>query len=204
LRASGNGHAIARHRPSDGLRGYADLAARYVEGVDYAIRLCAKPSRFAVVAPHGGRIENGTSEIARQIAGETHGLYLFEGLRPGPDNFDHLHLSSHLFDEPRCLDFIAGYDSVVTIHGYHSLDPGPPSDVLLGGRDEGLKRSMAAAFSACGVSYLAQGHRYQGMARLNICNRCRRGEGLQLELSAAFRRREDWSRLVDAVRSVLA
>jgi phage replication-related protein YjqB (UPF0714/DUF867 family) len=204
LRSSGDGRGPAQPRPSDGLRGYADLAARYVEGVDYAIHTFPKPSDFAVVAPHGGRIENGTSEIARQIAGEDHGLYLFEGLRPGRDNFDHLHLSSHLFDEPRCLDFLAGYDSVVTIHGYDRLDSGPPSDVLLGGRDEGLRRRMAAAFSAFGVSYLAQGHRYQGMARLNICNRSRRGEGLQLELSAEFRRREDWSVLVDAVRSVLA
>lgn len=204
MRASGDGRRPARSRPCDTLRGFADLAARYVEGVDYAIHVRGGPSRFAILAPHGGRIENGTSEIARLIAGETHGLYLFEGLRPGRDNFDHLHLSSHLFDEPRCLEFIAAYDGIVTIHGYGNMDCGPSADVLVGGRDSGLKRGMAAEFASHGVSYLHEGHRYYGVDPLNVCNRGRRREGLQLELGAAFRRSADWSVFVDAVRAVLA
>jgi phage replication-related protein YjqB (UPF0714/DUF867 family) len=157
------------------------------------------PSRVAVLAPHGGGIEGRTSEIARLIAGDEHGLYLFEGLRTTGDNFDCLHLSSHRFDEPRALDLISGCDTVVAVHGY--VAPGP--DVLLGGLNEPLKREIAQALAKLGLSYLTDGHRFPGRDPRNICNRGRSGEGVQLELSEGLRKAGDWSGLARAVRSVL-
>jgi phage replication-related protein YjqB (UPF0714/DUF867 family) len=157
------------------------------------------PSRVAVLAPHGGRIEGRTSEIARLIAGDEHGLYLFEGLRSTGDNFDCLHLSSHRFDEPRALDLISGCDTVVAVHGYAA--PGP--DVLLGGLNEPLKRKVAQALAKIGLSYLTDGHRFPGTDPRNICNRGRSGKGVQLELSEGLRKAGDWSGLARAVRGVL-
>jgi phage replication-related protein YjqB (UPF0714/DUF867 family) len=58
------------------------------------------------VAPHGGRIEDGTLEIARAIAGRDHHLYLLEGRRTS-HNYHTLHLTSHRFDKPRCLDLLS-------------------------------------------------------------------------------------------------
>lgn len=185
---------------ADSYRGYEDLACAHIEGVDYAVYLrYPRGSGVAVIAPHGGRIEGGTSAVARLIAGTEHGLYLFEGLRTAGDNFDRLHLTSRCFDEPRCLELIAGCDTVIAVHGYAS----PGADVLLGGLDERLKRELAPALAAQGLSVQAEGHKYPGLDPLNICNRGRSGQGVQVELSAALRRTRSWSGLVRAVRSVL-
>jgi phage replication-related protein YjqB (UPF0714/DUF867 family) len=192
--------SVRKPVPSDELRCYEDLARRYSEGVDYAVHVRpGKRSRVAVLAPHGGRIEGGTSEIARLVAGEEHGLYLFEGLRATGDNFDCLHLASHWFDEPRGLELISGCDTVVAVHGY--VAPGP--DVLLGGLNEKLKWQMAQALAAAGVSFLTDGHRFPGRDPRNVCNRGRTGEGVQLELSDGLRKSREWSGFVGAVRTVL-
>jgi phage replication-related protein YjqB (UPF0714/DUF867 family) len=186
---------------SNDLRGYEDLAQRYAEGVDYAVHVMARErSRTAILAPHGGRIEGRTSEVARLIAGDEHRLYLFEGLRPSGDNFDCLHLASHRFDEPRALALIADCDSVVAIHGYAA--PGP--DVLLGGLNEMLKAQIARALAQIGLACEMEGHRFPGRHPDNICNRGRSGEGVQLELSEGLRRSGDRRGLVAAVRAVLA
>jgi phage replication-related protein YjqB (UPF0714/DUF867 family) len=67
---------------ADEFLSYGELAARYTEGVDYAVQvLHREQSRVAILAPHGGLIEGRTSQVARLIAGEQHRLYLFEGLR---------------------------------------------------------------------------------------------------------------------------
>lgn len=157
-------------------------------------------SRVAVIAPHGGRIEGRTSEIARLIAGDEHHLYLFEGLRTTGDNFDCLHLASHRFDEPRALDLISGCDTVVAVHGYAARGP----DVLLGGLNERLKREVAGALAESGFSCVTDGHRFPGTDPRNICNRGRSGEGVQLELSEQFRKSGDCPLLARAVRGVLS
>src|SRR6476620_10730103 len=96
---------------------YEDLAKAHIEGDDYQVhvRPCLESS-VAIVAPHGGGIEVGTSEVARAIAGDEFNVYLFEGCRPS-ENFAALHLTSHRFDERRCLELLSGCDYVVTIHG---------------------------------------------------------------------------------------
>jgi len=62
---------------------YADLAVAQVEGADFSVCVQRRPeSAVAILAPHGGGIEAGTSEIARAVAGSEFNLYLFEGIRP--------------------------------------------------------------------------------------------------------------------------
>jgi len=182
------------------LRGYRHLATHYQEGVDFAVCVTTRErSRVAVLAPHGGRIEGRTSEIARLIAGDEHRLYLFEGLRTTGDNFDCLHLASHRFDEPRALDLIANCETVIAVHGYAASGP----DVLLGGLNEGLKRQIAQALAETGFSCLTDGHRFPGRDPRNICNRGRSGAGVQIELSEDLRKAGDWSVLAATVRNVL-
>ena len=187
--------------PADSYRGFHDLANGHAEGVDYVVHVrYPQDSSAAIIAPHGGRIEGGTSAVARLIAGAEHGLYLFVGLRTEGDNFDRLHLTSHCFDEPRCLDLISRCDTVIAVHGYAS----PGADVLLGGRDAELKRALAPALSAEGLTVQTDGHPYPGLDPRNVCNRGRAGQGVQMELSARLRRLHNWTRLVAAVRNVLA
>jgi phage replication-related protein YjqB (UPF0714/DUF867 family) len=191
---------VTKRPAPNNFRCYDDLARHYLEGVDYAVHVMPRErSPVAVLAPHGGRIEGRTSDIARLIAGDEHGLYLFEGLRMSGDNFDCLHLASHWFDEPRALDLVCGCDTVVAVHGYAA--PGP--DVLLGGLDERLKEAMAQALAGIGISCVTDGHRFPGRHPRNICNRGRSGEGVQLELSEQLRKAGNWAGLAGAIRAVL-
>ena len=95
---------------------FAALADSEREGVDYRIVLQRTAAVHCVVAPHGGGIEPGTSELASAIAARDHSLYAFEGLKRA-DNLD-LHVTSTRFDEPQCLALIASSVTLpLTEHG---------------------------------------------------------------------------------------
>src|SRR5690606_2706905 len=68
----------------------------------YRIELQKTQSETSVFAIHGGSIENGTSEIAKLIAGNQYNYYSFEGLLK--TNAFSLHITSSRFDEPSALD----------------------------------------------------------------------------------------------------
>ena len=62
---------------------YAELARYEVQGRDYRVRASERPhSPLLIVAPHGGMIEIGTSEIAHCVAGNEYSVFSFEGLKP--------------------------------------------------------------------------------------------------------------------------
>ena len=185
--------------PSTEYECYADLAEAQVEGADFQIQIQRRAaSGIAVVAPHGGAIEEGTSEIARAVAGSEFNLYLFEGLR-ATGSYAALHLTSHRFDEPQCLALLAGCDQVIAIHGCRGAEP----EALLGGLDDGLKMRVGAAIAAAGIETRLAGHRYPAVHQRNICNRGRSGAGVQIELTSALRLEQANQPIVDAIRSVL-
>ena len=180
--------------------GYSDLAAVQTEGVDYRVVVVPRAaSRVAIVAPHAGSIEAHTSSIARQIAGRDLNLYLFEGTRPA-GNYQALHLTSHRFDEPRCLALLSTCDQVVTIHGCGAIG----HRVLLGGLDEALKTRLHEEFLEAGLESELTGHSFPALERGNVCNMGAAGMGVQLELTAALRQSSaQTDALVTSVRSVL-
>ena len=181
-------------------RSFVDLAAAYDEGADYRITRVLRPgSTVGIVAPHGGRIEAHTLELATAIAGADLSLYVFEGIR-STGNYAALHLTSHYFDEPGCLELLATCDDVVAIHGC-KVDG---ELVLVGGLDNDLAAELGAAMTQTDLECYLDGHEFPGTHPNNICNRGRRGVGVQLELSAAFRESSPHKRrLVAAVREVL-
>lgn len=169
-------------RQTDTYTNFADLAAHERDGVDYRIRLQSRPG-VAIVAPHGGGIEPGTSEIAEAVAGTNFAFYSFEGLL-SLDN-RRLHITSTRFDEPRAMSLIAKATTVVTIHGEGSSN----EVVYIGGRDEILGSRMTAALRKAGFDVRIHPRKdLQGLGRDNICNRGKSGVGVQLELSAGIRR----------------
>jgi phage replication-related protein YjqB (UPF0714/DUF867 family) len=182
----------------DRYRNYAELAAAHREGDDFRITLQPRGSGVAIVAPHGGRIERGTSDIARAIAGEDFDLYLFEGHLPAL-NFETLHLTSRHFDEPRALAMIAACDIVVAVHGVAA----PGDCALLGGRDVALACAMADRLHARGVRAQVSGHRYPGLDAANLCNRGRTERGVQIELSDGLRGGPLEHAVIDALRAAL-
>jgi phage replication-related protein YjqB (UPF0714/DUF867 family) len=164
-----------------------ELKAAERKGVDYGTVVLARPdSDIAVIAPHGGWIEPGTSEIARGIAGDDLNLFLFEGLRSRPHR--DLHITSGRFDDPDCLALIAACETVVAIHG--SRDD-REHDILIGGRDMDGRSAMLDALVAHewdAAEAPASGY-LSGLGIRNICNRGATGRGVQLEIRASLRKR---------------
>lgn len=176
---------------------FAALAAAHAEEVDWCRRLRRLDSGTLLIAPHGGRLERGTERIAAAIAGEDFDLYLFLVLRPGLQRL--LHLPSTRFDDPACLELLAGARRVVSVHGCGR----PGAVVHLGGRDEALKSALAAAYRAVGLKTVESGHPWPGKRRSNICNRGPSGRGVQLELGWELRQGDGADPLIEATRRVL-
>jgi phage replication-related protein YjqB (UPF0714/DUF867 family) len=180
-------------------RSFADLAAAYERDRDYRIvRLLRPESEVAILAPHGGSIEAHASDIARDIAGRDFNLYLFEGLLKA-GNFASLHLSSHLFDEPDCLDLLRACQSVISVHGCGHAG----EIVLLGGRDAALRASIGTRLHGLGVNCEDAPAGLDAADSKNVCNRGRSGAGVQLEVSMELRRSPRRALLVRAVREAL-
>ncbi|MFN0104225.1 MAG: poly-gamma-glutamate hydrolase family protein [Bryobacteraceae bacterium] len=169
----------------DKYRNFNELSQNETSGIDFSISVRRAKDAFAIVAPHGGGIEPGTSEIADSIAAEEFSYYAFDGLKRS-GNTD-LHITSTRFDEPMCLIVIRHSDVVLTIHGEGSDGDGSP--VFLGGLDDELGPRVGAALETKGFDVRRHPDpQLQGRERKNICNRGRSGKGVQLELSLALRK----------------
>jgi phage replication-related protein YjqB (UPF0714/DUF867 family) len=166
----------------DRYRSYADLAAHEQAGVDFAIRTVTRSRRLAVVAPHGGGIEPGTSELATALAGDLFSLYLFEGQKTRGSRG--LHITSTRFDEPRCLALLADTETVVTVHGCEGELP----FVYTGGLHLGLQAVVIQRLQSAGFAAGPDNPARAGEHPNNLCNRGRSGRGLQLEISEGLRR----------------
>lgn len=165
---------------------FAELAANERDGVDYRIRVENRGAPVAIIAPHGGRIEPGTLEIASTIAGDTLSFYAFEALRAAGKRGS-LHITSARFDEPQALALLRGAQKAIAIHG--RADDGDRLTVSVGGLDTALRDEIVAALTAAGfaAAVVTRGN-LAGRDSANICNRGATGAGVQLELSRTLRK----------------
>jgi phage replication-related protein YjqB (UPF0714/DUF867 family) len=161
---------------------FSELAHCERRNVDYQVVACVRPSPVLVLAPHGGGIEPGTSELARAIAGDRYSFYCFEGLKTA--NNERLHLASHLFDEPLASAMVQTADIIVALHGCTRSG----ERVWVGGRDTALgdmiKNSLTHARIAAERD---RSDELSGTLPYNLCNRGRTGQGCQLELTKDLR-----------------
>ena len=166
---------------ADRYKSFGALAANERPGRDYRVRAVDRGSAVVILAPHGGWIEPGTSEIAEAIAGTDLSFYAFEVLRNGPHG--NFHITSHKFDEPEAMKLVGSSCTAVAIHGRR----GDESEaVWLGGRATDLRDAVGASLLAAGFE-AEFNKRFPGFHRANICNRARSGEGVQLELPRSLR-----------------
>ncbi len=168
----------------DRYKNYAELAWQEMEGEHYRVRVADRASPVAIVAPHGGMIETGTSELAAAIARHDFSFYCFEGLQPDRPHSD-LHITSSHFDEPRALSLVEACDIAITVHGRR--DHGDDRTVWLGGLDTELGERMGITLERIGVGVRTTDHHLKGNGPNNICNRGRRKRGVQLELPQSIR-----------------
>ena len=158
------------------------LAKSEQEGKDFRIILVQRDSAITIVAPHGGKIEPGTSQIAEALAGSDFSFYVFEGTKEAL-NFETLHITSDRFDEPQCVRLVGRSKMVVTVHGCKERD----LVIRVGGRDEMLKSLITERLRRIRVRAEAGAPGQAGAHANNICNRGLSGKGIQLEISAGLR-----------------
>ena len=182
---------------------FSQLAATEPAG-SYRIELVSRATSLAVIAPHGGKIEPGSSEVCRAIAGCDRTYYLFEGCKP--TNNAELHITSNRFDEPQGLSAAESSRVVVTIHG----QAGCGEFVNVGGIEASLGRSVVEQLQAAGFSASRHSNpSLQGLDPANICNRGQSGQGLQMEISRGLRDKlvasgAEMDRFATAIRAALA
>jgi phage replication-related protein YjqB (UPF0714/DUF867 family) len=176
---------------------FAELARHEVHGKDYRVRAHARASPVLILAPHGGLIEDGTSELAHEIAGLEHSLFSFEGLKPHGLNRD-LHITSHLFDHPQCLELLARSDVVLSVHGCRG-----DSCIHLGGLDQPFIGVLARELLAAGFPVEAASRKYPGLHPRNVCNRGTRAAGAQLEVTFDLRHERHAASIGLAVRRAI-
>jgi phage replication-related protein YjqB (UPF0714/DUF867 family) len=161
---------------------YAGLAAELREGIDYQIVANRRDPRVAVIAPHGGGIELGTSEIATAIAGSEFSVYCFEGLKARGN--ERLHITSTRFDEPTCVRIVGQAEMVLAIHGWE----GSEKVVFVGGQDQVLAERLMKALQDAGLQPRDDGDlSIAGCHSANICNRGATRRGCQVEISSGLR-----------------
>jgi phage replication-related protein YjqB (UPF0714/DUF867 family) len=163
---------------------FAELEKNEIANKDYAVLYRELDSRVAIMAPHGGGIEPGTVDIADAIAGCNYTFYAFKGLKKNGNKV--LHINSNTFDEPLALKVSQSTDIVVSVHG----SQGTEEMVHIGGRHEELKQALMVALKAGGFeAIICDIPGLSGIKPDNLCNRCRTGKGVQLELSMGLRKK---------------
>ena len=164
---------------------FAELKANEAEGRDYRIHLRHGRTGIAIVAPHGGKIERGTHQLADAIAGDNHSFYSFEGIKTTLLENRILHITSNNFDEPKAIALISNSKSVISIHGAKGMH----SAVYAGGLDIQLRNTILDSLSDLGfVAEHDPSPSRQGKGATNICNRGLTRQGLQLELTFGLRK----------------
>ncbi|MEI9479295.1 MAG: poly-gamma-glutamate hydrolase family protein [Deltaproteobacteria bacterium] len=163
-------------------KSFGELSEREREGQDYRIDTCFRDKRVLVMAPHGGQIEPGTTEIAEAIARDDFSFYSFEGIKLRGNGV--LHIESHLFDEPRALEMVEKTDSVVSVHGQaDTID----EFVMVGGLNTDFRSEIERELGRSGFRTLEPSGGLMAIDPRNICNRGRSGKGVQLEISRRLR-----------------
>lgn len=134
------------------------------------------------MAPHGGKIEPGTSEIARSVAGSDLSFYNFSGSRTTDNR--RLHITSSAFDERTALSAAGRAEVVLTVHG--QMDPNE-AFVMVGGLHSELIARLGTSLDMSGFKVRPPQGGKRGIQHSNICNRGRAGRGVQLEISRKTR-----------------
>jgi phage replication-related protein YjqB (UPF0714/DUF867 family) len=196
-------------------------APNLIEGRDYARRF-RRHERFddtlartdetpktVILAPHGGGIEPGTSELCLAVAGYhpanlpqnppagvTYDYWMFEGVREDDNRL--LHVTSTGCDDDMAVSLCAGSLNALALHGFSPKPPDFSEDeqvVLVGGATPDTTRNVLRDFvlaGLCDAGFDArkpgpeQGE-LNGDATCNIVNRTMLGLGAQLELSTPLR-----------------
>jgi phage replication-related protein YjqB (UPF0714/DUF867 family) len=157
------------------------------------------------MAPHGGSIESGTTELALATAGfvknfngaidtsTTHNFFIFNGTNPKDEN-GKLHVTASHYDDIDANELVS--DSLISFafHGCTDLQPNESSGMgyaacLIGGRDQILKEIVEAQLMGSGFNaFITTQDDLDGSLADNIINKNKRSRGAQVELTTSLRK----------------
>ncbi|HYV92652.1 MAG TPA: poly-gamma-glutamate hydrolase family protein [Chitinophagales bacterium] len=155
----------------------------------YNIEIKIRDKGILIFSPHGGGIEQGTSEICKCVANYGYSYYLFEGKRK---NCKRLHITSTNFDEPTLLRLLSTHQDAISIHGMtDELAKDIGADIFIGG----LNRNLITITTKVLLSYNFRTSnniennslRLNGTDLNNVTNRCSSRKGMQIEISEKLR-----------------
>jgi len=170
----------------DRFKSYHDLAAVYVRGEHFNVSArsgSTKPS-VLIMAPHGGKIEIRTAEIAHATALQDYSCYLFEA-KLRANNREEMHIASEHYDVPEALDAVKTAEVVIALHGRRDGDD--IKTTWMGGLNRNLSKHIGDALHKSGFPVLFDPPKFNGIHPDNICNRGVTKAGVQLEIPLSLR-----------------
>ncbi|MFC0137942.1 hypothetical protein CD127_06920 [Staphylococcus petrasii] len=167
----------------DHFRSMTQLFANSQEGVDWKKEIKRAGSNVIIVAPHGGNIEKGTTELTKMVANHNHyDYYSFTVLnKQNPEKF---HVTSSHYNDPTLLNMVKSKDFAVSIHGAKGDKP----VIYLGGLDTELKEAIKQQLLKQHFTVKIAPSYLGGDLKQNFVNRDFKDKGVQLELTTAFRK----------------
>jgi phage replication-related protein YjqB (UPF0714/DUF867 family) len=139
-------------------------------------------SGLKLFAPHGGCIEPCTGGLVVELAGDEFDYYVFRGMMK-ENCFRNLHVSSTRYDEPTCRRMAGEALLAIAVHGCSS----EREFIEIGGGNGELSALLQTRLQQQGLPAVHATGRRSGEDPKNFIN-CARYQGVQIELSAGFRR----------------
>jgi phage replication-related protein YjqB (UPF0714/DUF867 family) len=185
-----------------------ELMRNEIRHRDWDFSFVEKHTPILVVAPHGKTIEPFTELIAREIAGDDHSLFIFEGRRRRAENKKWLHVSSENFTHPDLERLQEQSRVTLSVHGAANKDNLPERVTQTGGKNDTLRELIGDSLAGHGFEVVLGSGGLAGMSDKNFVNRTEH-YGVQLEISRGERESLGdnpvrLKRYVDAVRRVMA
>lgn len=170
-------------RKVDKYQSMTQLEKETTEGVDWRKDTKNTGNQVLIVAPHGGSIEQGTTELTKALADKgNYDYYSFEGIRP--KNNSELHVTSTHYDDPTLNQMIKNRTATVSIHGAS----GTEEIIYLGGPRSDLRNAIEKQLVGRGFTVKVPPEYLGGQNNKNFINREDNNTGVQLELTTALRK----------------
>ncbi|MCG7817410.1 poly-gamma-glutamate hydrolase family protein [Staphylococcus epidermidis] len=170
-------------RKVDKYQSMTQLEKETTEGVDWRKDTKNTGNQVLIVAPHGGSIEQGTTELTKALADKgNYDYYSFEGIRP--KNNSELHVTSTHYDDPTLNQMIKNRTATISIHGAS----GSEEIIYLGGPRSDLRNAIEKQLVARGFTVKVPPEYLGGQNNKNFINREDNNTGVQLELTTALRK----------------
>ena len=150
------------------------------EGVDWRKDTKHRESKVLIVAPHGGSIEQGTTELTKALADKGNYDYSFEGIRP--KNNSELHVTSTHYDDPTLNQMIK---TVLQLFRFMAAGT---EEIISWWAPFRFKKCYREATCGCGFTVKVPPEYLGGQNNKNFINKGDNNTGVQLELTTALRK----------------